>query len=201
MIRRPPRSSLYLYTTLFRFFFNDPATTEIYTLSLHDALPIYPLRLAGVYTVADGVAAHDGSGQVDDEGERGAQRIEAEEGAAERQPDGDLDGFEPGRRREQREQRHARQSRTDSCAGCVDEARAERAARGENPEHREREQQSDAAGRQLAHHHLPLRDDSLRIIAGKKKPRSVGGASGSASSFDDRVVRCQLVRSAPFGFS
>src|SRR2546429_5084305 len=27
--------------TLF-FFFNDTATTEIYTLSLHDALPIYP---------------------------------------------------------------------------------------------------------------------------------------------------------------
>src|SRR6267143_6497764 len=29
------------------FFFNDPATTEIYTLSLHDALPIrqfWPLR-------------------------------------------------------------------------------------------------------------------------------------------------------------
>src|SRR5687768_18474533 len=25
----------------FLFFFNDPATTEIYTLSLHDALPIY----------------------------------------------------------------------------------------------------------------------------------------------------------------
>src|SRR5438094_8177223 len=24
------------------FFFNDPATTEIYTLSLHDALPIWP---------------------------------------------------------------------------------------------------------------------------------------------------------------
>src|SRR5215813_1632580 len=24
----------------YRFFFNDPATTEIYTLSLHDALPI-----------------------------------------------------------------------------------------------------------------------------------------------------------------
>src|SRR5689334_24131579 len=24
------------------FFFNDPATTEIYTLSLHDALPILP---------------------------------------------------------------------------------------------------------------------------------------------------------------
>src|SRR2546428_13313544 len=65
MIRRPPRSTLFPYTTLFRsaedaqggrsralqmmnvyrfvnchFFFNDPATAEIYTLSLHDALPI-----------------------------------------------------------------------------------------------------------------------------------------------------------------
>src|SRR2546422_10088447 len=28
---------------LFFFFFNDTATTEIYTLSLHDALPILPL--------------------------------------------------------------------------------------------------------------------------------------------------------------
>src|SRR5258706_16419009 len=27
--------------TLFSFFFNDTATTEIYTLSLHDALPIF----------------------------------------------------------------------------------------------------------------------------------------------------------------
>src|SRR5207302_8881504 len=27
------------------FFFNDPATTEIYTLSLHDALPISRVRL------------------------------------------------------------------------------------------------------------------------------------------------------------
>src|SRR2546427_11526129 len=29
----------------FFFFFNDTATTEIYTLSLHDALPIYGLGL------------------------------------------------------------------------------------------------------------------------------------------------------------
>ena len=29
--------------TLLPFFFNDTATTEIYTLSLHDALPIYGL--------------------------------------------------------------------------------------------------------------------------------------------------------------
>src|SRR3712207_7550125 len=33
-------------TTLI-FFFNDTATTEIYTLSLHDALPICGLRVAG----------------------------------------------------------------------------------------------------------------------------------------------------------
>src|SRR5687768_18264521 len=33
-------SSLFLVSVFF-FFFNDTATTEIYTLSLHDALPIY----------------------------------------------------------------------------------------------------------------------------------------------------------------
>src|SRR2546426_8521821 len=34
-----------LYTLQFTFFFfNDTATTEIYTLSLHDALPISPRR-------------------------------------------------------------------------------------------------------------------------------------------------------------
>src|SRR2546430_16934967 len=30
------------------FFFNDTATTEIYTLSLHDALPIYVVELDSV---------------------------------------------------------------------------------------------------------------------------------------------------------
>src|SRR2546429_5595653 len=33
----------------FFFFFNDTATTEIYTLSLHDALPIWP-QVALVHT-------------------------------------------------------------------------------------------------------------------------------------------------------
>src|SRR3990172_4710709 len=100
MIRRPPRSTLFPYTTLFRspsprwkarrgdafcfrfpilsldrkstrlnsshgyisyavfclkkknlrryfFFFNDTATTEIYTLSLHDALPISVAAMEG----------------------------------------------------------------------------------------------------------------------------------------------------------
>src|SRR5438034_4847436 len=40
--------------TYYRFFFNDTATTEIYTLSLHDALPILRDRIrlygsAGMY--------------------------------------------------------------------------------------------------------------------------------------------------------
>src|SRR2546422_1043857 len=38
-------SSLFLYF----FFFNDTATTEIYTLSLHDALPIYGLYFVAGY--------------------------------------------------------------------------------------------------------------------------------------------------------
>src|SRR5438874_5073598 len=43
------------------FFFNDPATTEIYTLSLHDALPIFDvadadlLHLRGEHLVLDGL--------------------------------------------------------------------------------------------------------------------------------------------------
>src|SRR5258707_6560321 len=39
-----PRRALDL--VLFLFFFNDTATTEIYTLSLHDALPISSKRSA-----------------------------------------------------------------------------------------------------------------------------------------------------------
>src|SRR5258708_24392781 len=35
-----------LRSALCVFFFNDTATTEIYTLSLHDALPIFPGRTA-----------------------------------------------------------------------------------------------------------------------------------------------------------
>src|SRR5690606_41737241 len=35
------------------FFFNDPATTEIYTLSLHDALPIYVTMYKDLLTVEE----------------------------------------------------------------------------------------------------------------------------------------------------
>src|SRR5436853_3333258 len=48
--RFPP---LPLSSSLFFFFFNDTATTEIYTLSLHDALPIYR-ALAAVSTAVSG---------------------------------------------------------------------------------------------------------------------------------------------------
>src|SRR2546426_6662716 len=34
-----------LFAYFLFFFFNDTATTEIYTLSLHDALPIYAIRV------------------------------------------------------------------------------------------------------------------------------------------------------------
>src|SRR5438034_5841404 len=41
------------------FFFNDPATTEIYTLSLHDALPIFASHTArGDYSSAPGTASN-----------------------------------------------------------------------------------------------------------------------------------------------
>src|SRR5688572_31364572 len=39
------------FCVIFFFFFNDTATTEIYTLSLHDALPIY--GVAGGLRAAD----------------------------------------------------------------------------------------------------------------------------------------------------
>src|SRR5690349_24193035 len=40
------RYRLLSFLTCISFFFNATATTEIYTLSLHDALPISPSRLA-----------------------------------------------------------------------------------------------------------------------------------------------------------
>src|SRR5256886_17341940 len=42
----------------FFFFFNDTATTEIYTLSLHDALPIYVVDLVWIVGAPGGHDAH-----------------------------------------------------------------------------------------------------------------------------------------------
>src|SRR3712207_9423264 len=61
------------------FFFNDTATTEIYTLSLHDALPIY-LQV----DTADGGRHLPGDGAGDDHqvrlARRGAEDLSAEAG-------------------------------------------------------------------------------------------------------------------------
>src|SRR5205809_6130895 len=44
----------FILLSFFFFFFNDPAPTEIYTLSLHDALPISPQLLAARVELVSG---------------------------------------------------------------------------------------------------------------------------------------------------
>src|SRR2546427_7843434 len=69
--------------TLFFFFFNDTATTEIYPLSLHDALPIYPAP----GTVGSGLRSrgHRGGPRRQSRRRRGpARRLAAGWGAADR---------------------------------------------------------------------------------------------------------------------
>src|SRR3712207_8282867 len=56
-----------MFLSLF-FFFNDTATTEIYTLSLHDALPISGWGAAG--SVCPGRGGH-GAGVVSGAGRKG----------------------------------------------------------------------------------------------------------------------------------
>src|SRR5207249_62944 len=78
----------YMLLWLYFFFFNDPATTEIYTLSLHDALPIsrrqgrgsrprHLLALGG--ETVPGAAAGDGRGcrplRAHDRGARALLRV------------------------------------------------------------------------------------------------------------------------------
>src|SRR3712207_8451863 len=46
---------LHTHVAVSFFFFNDTATTEIYTLSLHDALPIYGISHAIIYKTDHGV--------------------------------------------------------------------------------------------------------------------------------------------------
>src|SRR3712207_2893018 len=60
-----------MLSELIFFFFNDTATTEIYTLSLHDALPIYILGVAvGVAVDVGPVVVHGGvHGQLVGEGD------------------------------------------------------------------------------------------------------------------------------------
>src|SRR5215467_12585206 len=56
-----------MHRTMFFFFFNDTATTEIYTLSLHDALPILPIddELRRVVPVVEALAGRGAVISVD----------------------------------------------------------------------------------------------------------------------------------------
>src|SRR3712207_7674769 len=68
------------------FFFNDTATTEIYTLSLHDALPICALAGEGRAGAAPAVRRGDGGGaqRLRDRRE-GGDRLRSEEHTSELQ--------------------------------------------------------------------------------------------------------------------
>src|SRR5258705_8745316 len=77
---RSHSSKAFYFTIFFFFFFNDTATTEIYTLSLHDALPISPgpdePEAAGKVEAArvDGEAVAAG-GDAGDAGDRKSTRL------------------------------------------------------------------------------------------------------------------------------
>src|SRR6266498_2665196 len=59
--------------SFFFFFFNDTATTEIYTLSLHDALPIFPTRTFKAFH-----GGKEGTTGIDDDyARRGTENIGA----------------------------------------------------------------------------------------------------------------------------
>ena len=49
---------LFLVFVVLFFFFNDTATTEIYTLSLHDALPIFKDAFANGYDAGISIEPH-----------------------------------------------------------------------------------------------------------------------------------------------
>src|SRR2546426_6883439 len=53
---------LSFHLLVYFFFFNDTATTEIYTLSLHDALPIWSARYESAVVVSRPAAARRGRG-------------------------------------------------------------------------------------------------------------------------------------------
>src|SRR5256885_14062934 len=72
---------LHIWSLVFFFFFNDTATTEIYTLSLHDALPIWAgVRIRAPHrTRRRGSPAPDVQGQATcvrgDHGDRKSTRL------------------------------------------------------------------------------------------------------------------------------
>src|SRR2546422_8160468 len=66
---------------VFFFFFNDTATTEIYTLSLHDALPISHVVAVGRHAVGDRAGAQLVRGErVDHAIDRKSTRLNSSHG-------------------------------------------------------------------------------------------------------------------------
>src|SRR5690606_33341300 len=69
-VLRPPATSILLFSSL--FFFNDTATPDIYTLSLHDALPIsVPKLVPGVppvHSVGQADQTQNGADDAEDLG-------------------------------------------------------------------------------------------------------------------------------------
>src|SRR6266498_686499 len=84
----------FFFYFFFFFFFNDTATTEIYTLSLHDALPIFhPLKLTQGQAVAAVGTPHSHALDVGVRwwAESGAGRLGQQEAARSRASEGERD--------------------------------------------------------------------------------------------------------------
>src|SRR2546422_8685112 len=76
------RNNSLFYPLCFFFFFNDTATTEIYTLSLHDALPIWNRPALPVPPAPDGGGAGATWGEVvpSPDGDRKSTRLNSSHG-------------------------------------------------------------------------------------------------------------------------
>src|SRR2546430_8978296 len=68
---------LYVLVVYFFFFFNDTATTEIYTLSLHDALPIFA-ALGAAEVLGDVRHARDATGPAGDRSEEHTSELQSQ---------------------------------------------------------------------------------------------------------------------------
>src|SRR2546430_8728228 len=80
---------MHRHVLLFFFFFNDTATTEIYTLSLHDALPILAQEAEVVIEMLDDIEQRD---QVEREVVPGKRLERAAEGVRETALPTEIDG-------------------------------------------------------------------------------------------------------------
>src|SRR3712207_7284769 len=90
------------------FFFNDTATTEIYTLSLHDALPIYPGQ-RGTHRAGDAVRVH-GAGE--------GRRLDGAAGDPAQRRRGEAQGRADRRHRRHRSEEHTSELQSRQYLVC-----------------------------------------------------------------------------------